>query len=64
MTFKVREDRNFYDSGKIYTVSVVAKKLNGYKVLFPGHEEVEFLCNSDIKILEMSDEERNLTIEL
>lgn len=64
MTFKVREDRNFNDSGKIYTVSVVAKKLNGYKVLFPGHEEVVFITYSDIKILEISDNEKNMLIEL
>ena len=65
MTFKVREDRNLYDSGKIYTVSVVARKLNGYKVLFPGHDdEVAFIPYSDVEILKLSDEEKTFPIEL
>lgn len=62
MTFKVREDRNFNDSGKVYTAPVVARKLNGYMVLTPDKERW-FLSFDDIKVLNISEEEKNLPIE-
>ena len=62
MKFKIREDRNFNNSGKVYTAPVVARKLNGYKVLNPD-KEITFICSTDIQVLEISEEEKNMPIE-
>jgi len=62
MTFTIKTDRGFVDSGKTYTAPVVARKFNGYKVINPDNEIV-FLCNSDIDIVSISDDERKMPIE-
>lgn len=62
MTFRVRKDRFFCNGGEVYTATVVARKLNGYKVLNPDGEPT-FVCFDDIEILDVSDEEKNMPIE-
>ena len=62
MTFKIKESRNFNNSGIIYTAPVVSRKLNGYNVV-NAYGEIAFLCDSDIDILYISDYERTIPIE-
>lgn len=62
MTFKIKESRNFNNSGIIYTAPVVSRKLNGYNVI-NAYGEIAFLCSSDIDILDISEEEKNKPIE-
>lgn len=62
MTFKVKESRNFNNSGTIYTAKVVARKLNGFKVLNPDGD-ITFLDNGDIDVIEISDAEKEMPIE-
>lgn len=63
MVFKIKPSRNFANSGEIYTAPVVARKLNGYKVL--GEDgNVEFICSDDIDILEITADEKQMAIEL
>lgn len=62
MTFRIRTDRHFNNGGETYTATVVAKKLNGYKVVNP-EGEITFLCNEDIEVLSLTEEERNMKIE-
>lgn len=61
MTFRIKQ-RQFNNDGAVYTAPVIAKKINGYKVLDP-EGNVTFICNSDIDILEMSDDEKHISIE-
>lgn len=63
MKFKIKESRNFNNSGEIYTAPVVTRKLNGYKVL-SEYGSVEFICSDDIDILEISADEKQMAIEL
>lgn len=62
MTFKIKESRNFVDSGEVHSAPLVAKKLNGYKVMNP-EGEVVFLCNDDIEVISISEEERSMNVE-
>ena len=62
MKFKVKESRNFVESGKVFTAPVVARKLNGLKVRNPNGNVV-FLPYEDIEIISISDEERNMNVE-
>ena len=63
MTFRIRTDKQFNDGGMIFTTQIVAKKVNGYKVISP-EGNVTFICNDDIQILSMSETEKNMPIEL
>lgn len=62
MTFEIKKSRNFNNSGAVYTAPVIARKLNGYKVM-NAEGEIAFVCNSDINIIDISDEEKNMQIE-
>ncbi len=62
MKFKIKESRNFNNSGEVYEAPIVARKLNGYKVLDPNGNET-FICISDIDILELSEDEKNIPID-
>lgn len=62
MTFKIKESRNFNNGGAVYTAPIIARKLNGYKVLDP-EGNATFICNDDIHILDISNEEKNMPIE-
>ena len=62
MTFRTKTGKGFVCEGKEFTAPVVARKLNGYKVLNP-EGNIAFLCFEDIDIIEISDEEKNMPIE-
>ena len=48
------------DKGKLYDVSIVAKKLNGYWVNLNG--AFAFVCSDDIQIVHMTDEEQAMPV--
>ena len=58
MIFKIKQ-KQFNNDGAIYSTKIVAKKINGYKVINPEGNET-FVCFDDIEILELSEEEQNL----
>lgn len=61
MTFEIIAE-GCVDKGKIIKAPVIERKLNGYVVLSKlGHCGI-FVQNSDIKIWEISEEEKNLPI--
>jgi len=62
MKFKIKESRNFNNSGEVYSAPVVARKLNGYMVLTPEGGRT-FLCFSDIDVISIADREKNMAIE-
>lgn len=62
MTFKIKTGRGFCNEGEMYSAPVVARKLNGYKVMNPENE-IEFVCSDDIDIVSISDEEKTIPIE-
>lgn len=61
MTFKIKESRNFNNSGEVYSAPVIARKLNGYMVLDPDKNPT-FICFDDIDIINISDDEKNMPI--
>lgn len=63
MTFRIKMGRQLYSEGKTFSAPVVAKKLNGYKVLNPDGN-IAFLCLSDIDIISMSEDEKQMPVEL
>lgn len=62
MTFKIKTGKGFNNEGEIYTTEVVARKLNGYKVINP-EGNITFICFDDINIIDISNEEKNIPIE-
>ena len=48
------------DKGKIYDVTILAKKFNGYYAKFKN--STQFICNDDIRVLEMSEEEKQMSV--
>lgn len=64
MTFRVKKGRGFGDEGMVFTVPVIARKFNGYKVQAEDGEGTAFLCFEDIDILALTDEEKALDVEL
>lgn len=48
------------DKGEIYDVTILAKKYNGYWAKFK--DSIQFICNDDIRVLEMSEEEKQMPI--
>lgn len=63
MRFRIKTGRGFGDEGKVFTAPIIAKKFNGYKVINPEGNEC-FLCFEDIDIVELSEDEKNLRVEL
>ena len=63
MKFEIKKGRGFSNEGEQYNAEVIAKKLNGFVV--KGQEGGStFICNDDITIIEISEDERKLKIEL
>ena len=48
------------DKGHTYDVTILAKKFNGVWAKY--HTSVGFVCYEDIRVLEMSDEEKAMPI--
>ena len=63
MTFYEKKGRGFYSELIVHTTQVVARKLNGYVVINDEGNRV-FLCSDDIHILDISESEKNMPIEL
>ena len=59
MRFIVTAD-GFSNKGKINDVTVLAKKINGFWV--KNGNSVGFVCNHDIRIVSMSDEEQTMPV--
>lgn len=62
MTFRIKRGRGFVNEGETYTAQIVAKKLNGYKVINPSGNIV-FLDFDSIDIIDISDAEKNTPLE-
>ena len=61
MTFEIVKGRGFGDEGKRFTARLIAKQLNGYIV--EGTEGGEaFLPFEDIKVVEISDAEKQIGV--
>ena len=61
MLFKIKE-KQFVNDGCVYSAEIVARKLNGYKVINP-EGNITFVCFDDIDILQLSEKEKKLPIE-
>lgn len=59
MKFKVTSDF-CADKGKIYDVTILAKKINGYWT--KNGDSIAFICSEYIQIIEMSEEEKQMPI--
>lgn len=62
MTFKVVA-RLCNDTGVVYSAPMVRRYINGYGVLTDDGEE-QFISADSIKVLSMTDEEREIKVEL
>lgn len=58
MRYVVTADGN--DKGKLYDVTILAKKINGYWTRW--YNSVAFICNHDIRIVHMTDEEQAMPV--
>lgn len=63
MTFQIKTGKQFNNEGAVYTAPIVARKINGFKVI-DDEGEITFICNEDIKVLSMSEAEKNMPLEL
>lgn len=61
MKFRIK-NKQFVNDGAVYTATVVARKLNGYKVINP-EGNVTFICLDDIDVLELSEAEKKMQVE-
>lgn len=64
MTFRIKTGRGFGDEGMVFTAPIIEKKFNGYKVLNFEGDDIAFLCFTDIDILELSEEEKQMKVTL
>lgn len=63
MKFKIKHGRHLANEGEVYNTTITEKKLNGYKVMNPEGNET-FICFDDITVLELTEEEKALSITL
>lgn len=61
MKFRIK-NKQFVNDGAIYSAMVVARKLNGFKVINP-EGNITFICSDDIDVLELSEAEKKMQIE-
>ena len=62
MRFMIKYGRQFSNEGVVYSAPVIARKLNGYKVINPDGDPT-FICKDDVDVLEISEQEKGMPIE-
>ena len=54
----------FNDSGKVFSVKVTRRKINGFYGIPCGGEDEAFFPNDQIQVLQMDEDEKRLPVEL
>lgn len=63
MKFRIKKGRHLCNEGETYETTIIERKLNGYKVLNPENN-ITFITFDDIEILEMTNNEKEISITL